>query len=95
MPALEHLFELQSETPNSSFTVIEAWSVDSPNHGRAAIANEAQLIARPEGICESCSLSYRDRLDAEHSAAQLHTCGPMRFRRCSSLAWFKERQSSV
>nr|VWO99575.1 N/A [Ganoderma boninense] len=50
LPALEHLFELQSKTPSGSFTIIEAWSVDSPNHGRAAIANEAQLMARPEGI---------------------------------------------
>ncbi|KAM5530942.1 hypothetical protein V8D89_015387 [Ganoderma adspersum] len=50
LPTLEHLFELQSMAPNSRFTVIEAWSVDSPNHGRSAIANEARLMTRPEGI---------------------------------------------
>ncbi|PIL24611.1 hypothetical protein GSI_12495 [Ganoderma sinense ZZ0214-1] len=50
LPALECLFELQSKAPDDRFTTIEAWSVDSPNHGRAAIANEAQLMNLPQGI---------------------------------------------
>ena len=57
LPALECLFELQSKAPDSRFTIIEAWSVDSPNHGRAAILNEAQLMNLPQGICESDPLA--------------------------------------
>lgn len=52
LPTLECLFELQAKAPNDRFTIIEAWSVDSPNHGRAATTNEARLMNRPEGICE-------------------------------------------
>ena len=57
LPTLECLFEMQAKASNTRFTIIEAWSVDSPNHGRAAIMNEARLMNRPEGVCE-CFLPY-------------------------------------
>ncbi|KAI0352116.1 hypothetical protein OH77DRAFT_1460879 [Trametes cingulata] len=50
LPAIEHLFKLQNAAPNNAFTIVEAWSMDAPSHGRAAILNESILLNFPEGI---------------------------------------------
>ncbi|KAI1791877.1 alpha/beta-hydrolase [Ganoderma leucocontextum] len=50
LPTIECLFQLQAKARNNRFTVIEAWSIDSPNHGRAAIANEDRLMSIPQGL---------------------------------------------
>ncbi|KAI0655356.1 Alpha/beta hydrolase fold-1 [Cubamyces menziesii] len=50
LPTLEHLFEIQNATPTTAFTIVEAWSMDSPNHGRAAVMNDHLLQAFPGGV---------------------------------------------
>ncbi|KAI0365456.1 alpha/beta-hydrolase [Pilatotrama ljubarskyi] len=48
IPTIEELFRLQNMTPNNVFTIVEAWSMDAPSHGRSAILNEAILMTLPE-----------------------------------------------
>ncbi|TCD66093.1 hypothetical protein EIP91_001851 [Steccherinum ochraceum] len=48
-PTIEHIFELQA-TSSNLVNVEEAWSMDIPNHGRAAKLNDEALQMRPEGI---------------------------------------------
>ncbi|KAH9852150.1 Alpha/beta hydrolase fold-1 [Lenzites betulinus] len=50
VPALQHLFELQSKAPNNRFTIVEAWSMDAPSHGHSAVLNESKLYKYPDGI---------------------------------------------
>ncbi|KAI8974038.1 alpha/beta-hydrolase [Trametes punicea] len=50
LPVLERLFDLQRATPTSAFAVMEAWCMDAPNHGRAAILNERRLLEYPNGL---------------------------------------------
>ncbi|KAL1937276.1 hypothetical protein VTO73DRAFT_13885 [Trametes versicolor] len=49
LPTIEHLFELVRTTSNDAFTVVEAWCMDAPSHGRAAALNETLLQAYSEG----------------------------------------------
>lgn len=55
VPALQHLFELQSKAPNNRFTVVEAWSMDAPSHGHSAVLNESKLYKYPDGIGQCSS----------------------------------------
>ncbi|CDO69450.1 hypothetical protein BN946_scf184817.g10 [Trametes cinnabarina] len=50
LPTVEHLFELQETIPTNAFTIVEAWSMDKPNHGHAAVANQHRLIEDPRVI---------------------------------------------
>ncbi|KAI8974039.1 alpha/beta-hydrolase [Trametes punicea] len=50
LPTLEHLFDLQRTTATSAFVIVEAWSIDAPNHGHAAMLNEDRLLAYPSGL---------------------------------------------
>ncbi|KAI0365459.1 alpha/beta-hydrolase [Pilatotrama ljubarskyi] len=50
IPTIEHLFQLQHATPNNAFTIVEAWAMDAPSHGRAAILNESHLRTLPDGL---------------------------------------------
>ncbi|RDX51314.1 alpha/beta-hydrolase [Lentinus brumalis] len=50
IPTIEHLFDLQATTAHPSFTIIEAWSIDSPSHGQSAILNDVRLLSHPKGI---------------------------------------------
>ncbi len=53
LPTIEHIFELQKHSPSElKFVIVEAWTVDLPNHGQSAIINHSRLVARPEGISE-------------------------------------------
>ncbi|KAI8984799.1 Alpha/beta hydrolase family-domain-containing protein [Trametes punicea] len=45
LPTVEHLFGLQHAAPTNAFTIVEVWSMDAPNHGRAAILNERRLLS--------------------------------------------------
>ncbi|EIN09173.1 alpha/beta-hydrolase [Punctularia strigosozonata HHB-11173 SS5] len=49
-PTIAHIFSLQAAAPNNAFAIVEAWSMDAPNHGRAAIINEQRLQTRPPGL---------------------------------------------
>lgn len=53
IPTIEHLFELQATVPSNTFSIIEAWAMDSPNHGRSAILNDTKLLAYPNGLSEN------------------------------------------
>ncbi|KAI0730568.1 alpha/beta-hydrolase [Earliella scabrosa] len=50
IPTIEHLFELQATVPSNTFSIIEAWAMDSPNHGGSAILNDTKLLAYPNGL---------------------------------------------
>ncbi|TFK86474.1 alpha/beta-hydrolase [Polyporus arcularius HHB13444] len=50
IPTIEHLFDMQANTPQSGFAVIEAWAIDSPSHGQSAILNDARLLSHSQGI---------------------------------------------
>lgn len=50
LPMLEYLFELQIATQDRFCHIHEAWVLDSPNHGRAAVLNAKRLLDRPQGI---------------------------------------------
>ncbi|KAH9847864.1 alpha/beta-hydrolase [Lenzites betulinus] len=50
IPMLEDLFTIQRTTPTNAFTVVEAWSLEAPNHGRAAVLNEKLLPDLTKGI---------------------------------------------
>ncbi|OJT03500.1 hypothetical protein TRAPUB_5840 [Trametes pubescens] len=49
LPTIEHLFEMDRAASNDAFTIVEAWCMDAPSHGRAAALNEKLLEAYPEG----------------------------------------------
>ncbi|EIN09722.1 alpha/beta-hydrolase [Punctularia strigosozonata HHB-11173 SS5] len=49
-PTIEQIFRLQAAAPDGVFRVLEAWCIDSPNHGRAAVINEQRLQTRPPGM---------------------------------------------
>ncbi|OBZ79895.1 hypothetical protein A0H81_00120 [Grifola frondosa] len=58
-PTLSHLFDLQlaaqrDDFNDSSVWISEAWVVDAPNHGQAAVLNATALLAMPEGISGYC-----------------------------------------
>lgn len=48
-PTIEHLFEMDKSASSDAFTLVEAWCMDAPSHGRAATLNETLLQAYPEG----------------------------------------------
>ncbi|KAI0766213.1 alpha/beta-hydrolase [Trametes elegans] len=50
IPTIDHLFELQHSTPTDAFSVVEAWAMDAPSHGRAAVLNDSRLHDFPNGI---------------------------------------------
>jgi len=62
-PTLKHLFDLSKSS--RAFPILEAWSIDCPNHGEAAILNE-QVVSRGgyELIC---------KLSSNHSISFLNT----------------------
>ncbi|OSD01867.1 alpha/beta-hydrolase [Trametes coccinea BRFM310] len=49
LPTIEHLFQLQQAAPTNVFTIVEAWSLDGPNHGHAGIMNQHKLAGRIPG----------------------------------------------
>jgi hypothetical protein len=49
-PLLQHLFSKQT---NAGFTVVEAWAIEAPNHGKSALLNEDVLNARHQEECTS------------------------------------------
>ncbi len=49
LPTIENLFEMDRAASNDAFTIVEAWCMDAPSHGRAAALNEKLLEAYPEG----------------------------------------------
>lgn len=50
---LEHLFRLQASSPNDpGFVIVEAWTMDCPNHGRSAVLNDDKAYMFKDGICE-------------------------------------------
>ncbi|KAL7282102.1 hypothetical protein ACG7TL_003571 [Trametes sanguinea] len=50
LPVIEHLFAVQQKATNNVFTVVEAWAMDAPSHGEAAIRNESLLTNFPNGL---------------------------------------------
>ncbi|KAJ6511412.1 alpha/beta-hydrolase [Mycena vitilis] len=46
--AIEKLFDIQ-QARVTDITISEAWALEYPNHGRAAIINEHALLKRPQG----------------------------------------------
>ncbi|KAI0316911.1 alpha/beta-hydrolase [Amylostereum chailletii] len=50
LPTIERLFELHATAPSTAFDLVEAWAIDSPNHGHAAALNEKHFLTHPEGI---------------------------------------------
>ncbi|KAH8107505.1 Alpha/beta hydrolase fold-1 [Phellopilus nigrolimitatus] len=65
-PFLEDLQRLQFDSPNSGCEVVEAWAVDSPNHGEGGVVNEKELLDKPGLI--TCS-------DFAQSILSLFDCG--------------------
>lgn len=51
-PTLEDLFDFLSTEGNSSVKIREAWSIDCPNHGDAAVLNEEALTWGYVPTCE-------------------------------------------
>lgn len=49
LPTIEHLFEMDKSASSDAFMLVEAWCMDAPSHGRAAVLNETLLQAYPEG----------------------------------------------
>ncbi|KAJ6498321.1 alpha/beta-hydrolase [Mycena vulgaris] len=49
VPTIEYLYQFQSSA-TSGVTIVEAWSMDSPNHGEAAAINDKALLERPGGM---------------------------------------------
>ncbi|KAI0033836.1 alpha/beta-hydrolase [Vararia minispora EC-137] len=51
LPTIEHVFALQTAAaPRPAFVVVDAWAMDCPNHGRAAVLNDARLCAFPGAV---------------------------------------------
>ena len=50
-PAIERLFHLQSSRPQNDFYIEEVWTMDSPNHGRAAVLTSSRMHEMPNGLC--------------------------------------------
>nr|VWP01721.1 Uncharacterized protein [Ganoderma boninense] len=50
LPTVEHLFDALHALPGAQFTVIEAWAIDSPQHGHAARLNDRVLLELPDGL---------------------------------------------
>ncbi|EGO03375.1 hypothetical protein SERLA73DRAFT_174842 [Serpula lacrymans var. lacrymans S7.3] len=48
-PTIEHFLDIQTRSVNRN-VVKEAWVVDAPNHGQAAVVNEHALLDRPQGV---------------------------------------------
>ncbi|RDX51310.1 alpha/beta-hydrolase [Lentinus brumalis] len=71
LPTIEHIFELQKHSPSElKFVIVEAWTVDLPNHGQSAIINHSRLVARPEGISAyESARAVEDFLVAHHIGA--------------------------
>ncbi|EIW62380.1 alpha/beta-hydrolase [Trametes versicolor FP-101664 SS1] len=49
LPTIEHLFDMDKSASSDAFTLVEAWCMDAPSHGRAAVLNEKLLETYPEG----------------------------------------------
>ncbi|KAI0363292.1 hypothetical protein BV20DRAFT_958570 [Pilatotrama ljubarskyi] len=43
-PTLDHLFALVRQSANATVKIRDAWSIDAPNHGEAAVLNENELL---------------------------------------------------
>ncbi|CDO69448.1 hypothetical protein BN946_scf184817.g8 [Trametes cinnabarina] len=52
LPTVEELFAIQRTTRTNAFAVVEAWSMDLPTHGHAAVINEKALVAYGHKISE-------------------------------------------
>ncbi|KAI0730579.1 alpha/beta-hydrolase [Earliella scabrosa] len=50
LPTIEYLFQIQSTVQESTCPILEAWVLDSPNHGRAGVLNATRLLSRPLGL---------------------------------------------
>lgn len=50
LPTIEYLFQIQSTVQESTCPILEAWVLDSPNHGHAGVLNATRLLSRPLGL---------------------------------------------
>ncbi|TFK85290.1 alpha/beta-hydrolase [Polyporus arcularius HHB13444] len=72
LPTIEHIFDLQKHSLGElKFVIVEAWTVDLPNHGQSAIINHSRLVARPDGISAyESARAVEDFLAAHHVGAE-------------------------
>jgi hypothetical protein len=54
-PTIRILLELISKRPRTSRSIKEAWSIDCPNHGEAAVLNDKVLRERNSGFYNNCA----------------------------------------
>ena len=60
---VEHLFEALGSETDPGFAVVEAWSLDAPQHGHAASLNAHLLLGLSDGLSRP--------LDSD---SRMHTC---------------------